>query len=115
MLRITIKPGEYFTVGENVVIQFDRLKGDRVHLNVTAPKEVPILRGAVLEREGGKRPDCLVDTPERFVRQLPWDHSKKLALQELKEALSKLDGGPEVRTAREALDRIFPAWKDGGA
>lgn len=112
MLRISIKPGEYFTVGGNTVVQFDRLTGDRAHLIITAPREVPILRGAVLERQGGQRPDCVVDSPERFVRQLPWDGAKKAALQELKEALARMGEGPEVQTLREKLDRIFPAWKD---
>ena len=112
MLRISMKPGEYFTVGGSTVVQFDRLRGDRAHLIINAPREVPILRGAVLEREGGKRPDCVVDTPERFIRQLPWDHAKKAALQELKEALEQMGESPEVHTLREKLDRIFPAWKD---
>ncbi|MCI9332890.1 MAG: carbon storage regulator [Oscillibacter sp.] len=112
MLRISMKPGEYFTVGGSTVVQFDRLRGDRAHLIINAPREVPILRGAVLEREGGKRPDCVVDTPERFIRQLPWDHDKKAALQELKEALEQMGESPEVHTLREKLDRIFPAWKD---
>lgn len=113
MLRITMKPGEYFTVGENVVVQFDRLNGERAHLNITAPREVSILRGAVLERQGGKRPDCLTDTPERFVRQLPWNHAKKEALRELRETLAGMEEGPEVREIREQLSRIFPAsWEE---
>lgn len=112
MLRISMKPGEYFTVGSSTVVQFDRLQGDRAHLIVTAPREVPILRGAVLEREGGRRPGCVVDTPERFVRQLPWDGAKKAALQELRETLNQMEESPEVRTLREKLDCIFPARKD---
>lgn len=112
MLRISIKPGEYFTVGGDTVVQFDRLRGDRAHLIITAPREVPILRGAVLEREGGQRPDCVVETPERMIRQLPWDGTKKAALRDLKVALAQMGGGPEVQTVREKLDCIFPAWKD---
>ena len=112
MLRISMKPGEYFTVGGDTVVQFDRLQGDRAHLLITAPREVPILRGAVLERDGGQRPDCVVDTPERFVRQLPWDGSKKAALGELKAALAQMGEGPEVQVLREKLDRIFPVRKD---
>ena len=41
MLCISMKPGEYFTVGGSTVIQLDRLTGDRVHLTVNAPREVP--------------------------------------------------------------------------
>ena len=54
----------------------------------------------------------MVETPERFIRQLPWDGAKKAALQELKEVLSQMGEGPEVQTLREKLDCIFPAWKD---
>ena len=32
MLCISMKPSEYFTVGKETVVQFDRLSGDRVHL-----------------------------------------------------------------------------------
>ena len=39
MLCITLLPGEYVTID--------------------APREVPILRGEVLERNGGKRPSCV--------------------------------------------------------
>ena len=62
MLCITLKRGEYFTVGGDTVVQFDKLSGDRVHLTIQAPREVPILRGEVLERTGGRRPDCVYDT-----------------------------------------------------
>ena len=61
MLCITMRKGDYFTIGENIVIQFDHISGDRVHLTVNAPREVPIVRGEVLERGGGKRPDCVYD------------------------------------------------------
>lgn len=69
MLCISLKPGEYFTVGNDTVVQMDRLSGDRVHLTITAPREVPILRGEVLERGGGQRPDCVIDTPPRPSRR----------------------------------------------
>lgn len=112
MLRISLKPGEYFTVGGNTVVQFDRLRGDRAHLIITAPREVPILRGTALERNGGQRPDCVADTPERLVRQLPWDGAKKEALRELKATLAQVGKGPGVQILREKLDCIFPAWKE---
>ena len=62
MLCITLKCGEYFTVGNDTVVQYDKLSGDRIHLTIQAPREVPILRGEVLERNGGKRPDCVYGT-----------------------------------------------------
>ena len=53
MLCISMKAGEYFTVGSDTVVQYNHLYGDRVHLMIHAPKEVPIVRGTVLERSGG--------------------------------------------------------------
>lgn len=107
MLCISMRAGDYFTVGENTVVQFDRLTGDRVHLTVNAPREVSILRGDVLERSGGRRPDCVKDVSPRYVRQLPWDHRKKQALAELRAALDRLDG-QEADALREKLNVIFP-------
>ena len=40
-------------------IRLDRLSDERVHLAIQAPRELPILRGNVLEREGGERPGCV--------------------------------------------------------
>lgn len=114
MLCISMKAGEYFTVGSDTVIQFDRLNGERVRLTINAPKEIPILRGEVLERNGGKRPDCVLGTSPRYVRQLPWNHAKKQALADLRQTLEQMDDSPEVRTLREKLDYIFPqTQKDG--
>lgn len=59
MLCITMRKGDYFTIGEDIVIQFDYLSSERVHLTIHAPRDVPILRGDVLERGVGKRPDCV--------------------------------------------------------
>ena len=109
MLCISMRAGDYFTVGKDTVVQFDRLTGDRVHLTINAPREVPILRGDVLERSGGQRPGCVLDTSPRYVRQLPWNHAKKQALAELRQALDRMGDRPEVRTAREKLNCIFPA------
>ena len=65
MLCITMKRGEYFTVGGDTVILFDQLSGERAHLTIHAPRSVPIVRGEVLERNGGQRPDCLSASPTR--------------------------------------------------
>lgn len=111
MLCITLLPSEYFIIGDNTVVQFDRLTGERVHLIVNAPREVPILRGTVLERQGGKRPDCVLEKSERYVKQLHWNHAKKQALNELREILGKMDDSPEILEIREKVNIIFPETK----
>ncbi len=59
MLCITLRKGDYVTIGDDVVVQIEQLGGERVHLNISAPREVPIVRGKVLERGGGERPECV--------------------------------------------------------
>ena len=53
MLCITMRKGDYFKIGDDIVVRFDHLSSERVHLSINAPKEVPILRGKVLERLDG--------------------------------------------------------------
>ena len=114
MLCISMKPGEYFTVGGSTVIQLDRLTGDRVHLTVNAPREVPILRGAVLERNGGKRPDCVFEAPRWHKQGIAWNRSKEQALNAMRRLLSEMDGRDDtVKALRRQLNHMFPA-DDGG-
>ena len=107
MLCISMKVGDYFTVGDDTVVQFDDLVGERARIMVTAPREVPILRGELLERSS-KRPGCVLEKSKRYVRQLPWDHAKKQALLEMREALSQMGDRPETQYLQKRLDYIFP-------
>lgn len=65
MLKLALTPGEYIAINDNVIVQLCRSTGGRAFLAITAPKEVPIVRGAVLEREGGQRPEGLADIPPK--------------------------------------------------
>lgn len=112
MLCITMRAGDYVTLGQDTVVQFERLNGDRARIMIHAPREVPILRGDVLEREGGKRPACVLDVPEPYIRQLPWNHKKKEALAELRDTLAHMEDSPETQRIREKLDAIFPGSQE---
>ena len=57
MLCITMRKGDYFKIGGDITIRFDHLNSERVHLRIDAPREVPILRGKVLERVSGEGSD----------------------------------------------------------
>ena len=65
MLSLQLKDGEYMTIGDDVVIQLSRISGNRCRLTINAPREVSIVRGNVLERNGVNRPDCVFDTARR--------------------------------------------------
>ena len=65
MLKLSLAPGEYLTIGENVVVQVYRAENGRTYLAIDAPREVPIVRGAVREREGAQPPAKLAQVPQK--------------------------------------------------
>lgn len=64
MLKLTLRSGEYLTINGNIVVQFACVSAGYADVAIHAPREIPILRGTVLEREGGERPACL-DPPRK--------------------------------------------------
>lgn len=64
MLKLSLTPGEYLKVGDDVIIQLYKTDGKRSFLAIQAPRDVPILRGAVVEREGAPRPKGLLQPEE---------------------------------------------------
>lgn len=61
MLSMQMKSGEYLTIGDNVVVQLFKESGPQFRISIKAPREVPIVRGKVLERKGEERPEGLLD------------------------------------------------------
>jgi len=57
MLSLHLKDGEYLTIGKDIVIQV--FTNSTIRVSVKAPKDMTILRGEVLERNGEERPECL--------------------------------------------------------
>ena len=58
MLSLQLKSGEYITIGDEIAVQIFQ-DGPAFRVSVKAPREVPIVRGEVLERGGEKRPGGL--------------------------------------------------------
>jgi len=109
MLSLGLKQGEYLTIGDNVVVQLDRIAGDRCKLVIEAPRQIPIVRGTVLEREGGERPGCVFDAPRWHKREISWDRSKAQALSAMRKLLSEMDGrDDDVQALRRQLNHMFP-------
>ena len=68
MLSLQLKDGEYLTIGEDIVIRV--FTNSTIKMVIQAPREMTILRGEVLERNGEDRPDCLYDlTPAKAKKQ----------------------------------------------
>lgn len=114
MLCLNLNQGEYITIGDQVVVQLDRISGDRCKLMVEAPREVSILRGAVLERTGGERPGCVFGTPRWHRREIPWNRSKDQALAAMRALLARMDGDDQdVQALRRQLEHMFPSGVPG--
>lgn len=79
MLSLQLKSGEYITIGENIAVQVFAGSGSTFRVAVKAPREVPILRGEVLERTE-QRPDGLRD-------QAPQSPSRRARSAERKKAI----------------------------
>ncbi len=71
MLSLQLKSGDYVTIGEDIVVQVYQ-NGPGFRVAIKAPRDVPILRGEVLERDGAARPQGLHDKrpnpPSRLAR-----------------------------------------------
>ena len=109
MLSLTLNQGDYLTIGSDIVVQLRRVSGDRCRVTVQAPQELPILRGEVLERTGGERPDCVFDNSRWYKPEIAWNRSKEQALTAMRLLLSQMDGRDDgVKALRRQLDHIFP-------
>jgi len=117
MLCLQLLPGEYLTIGDDVVLQYDCTSGERCKLVISAPRDVPVLRGAVRERNGEKRPDCVFNKTHWVKRTVPWDRSRAQALNAMRKRLSEMDGRgndinalrSDVKALRRLLEHMFPA------
>ena len=107
MLSLQLRTGDYMTIGDEVVFNWTHLAGDRCKLMVKAPRDMTILRGEVLERTGGERPECVVDGPYRHRQE--WNRNKSQALAAMRALLCEMDGeDSNVQSLRRQLDLIFP-------
>ncbi len=59
MLHLHLNENEYLTINGDIVVKIKAVGGKHACLSIEAPKEVPIVRGKVLERNGGTRPLCV--------------------------------------------------------
>lgn len=50
MLNLTRKPGEAIRIGDDIIIHFKEVHGDKVRVGVEAPADVVIMREEVYER-----------------------------------------------------------------
>ncbi|MBM6681872.1 carbon storage regulator [Pseudoflavonifractor capillosus] len=116
MLCLTISPGDYVTIGDNVILQFDHMTAGRCDLVIQAPREIPVLRGEVWERSGERRPDCVFEKSRWRKVEIPWNRSKEQALCAMRKLLERMDEQDEnVKALRRQLNHMFPPVKEANA
>lgn len=54
MLVLGIKTGQTLTINENVKITFIKVRDNTIRVSIDAPKDVKILRDAVVDRDNAK-------------------------------------------------------------
>lgn len=121
MLKLSLLPEEYLTINGDIVIQLIRIAGGRASLAIQAGREVPIVRGEVLEREGGERPACLKPASgkkPRYYRDrvYRWNDDREKAVRAMRKVMAQLEekgSAEEAAELRRQLDRIIPAfWEE---
>ena len=109
MLSLQLKSGDYLTIGDDIAVQIFQQSGSAFSVAVKAPREIPILRGEVLERTGGQRPQCVYDGRRYHKKELVWNRSKAQALKAMRKLLSRMDGrDSDVQALRRQLNHMFP-------
>ncbi len=112
MLVLQLRTGEYMTIGDDVVIQVNDVSGDRCKLMIKAPREIPVIRGELLERAGAGRPEGVAETSRRQHKpgpDLSWNRNKSQALIAMRRLLGQMDSGDDnVKNLRRQLDFLFP-------
>ena len=49
MLVLSRKPGEFITIGDSIKITVIESRGGKVRIGIEAPREVPVVRGELLQ------------------------------------------------------------------
>ena len=112
MLSLQMKSGDYVTIGDNVVVQVFRDSGPQFRISIKAPKEIPIMRGAVLERKGQERPDGL---HKRGPKKSPSEQIRSARkLEELAKRQEARQKQQETRS-RAKMDRILSGMDQDSA
>ena len=111
MLFLQLKKGEYMTIGDNVVVQLNDASSNHCKLMIEAPRDVPVVRGELLERAGAERPECVMGIARQHSSRpnLAWNRNKTQALNAMRRLLNQMDGSDNrVRDLHRQLDFLFP-------
>ena len=101
MLSLQLKSGDYLTIGNHVVVQVFKGSRQEFRVSIKAPREIPIVRGKVLERDGILPPEGLHDRPPK---KAPSDYSHSAQWKKRQQARETRSDA--VRQMRAILDGL---------
>ncbi len=121
MLKLSLLPDQYLTIQDNIVVQLTRVAGGRAYLAINAPREIPIVRGTLLEQEGKPRPSCLTPPPRKGRRPqgdllFRWNDDRERAVGAMEQVIDGLERsgmGEAAAVLRTQLNRLLPTpWEE---
>ncbi len=121
MLVLSLSQDDYFTIDDDIVIRVSNITSNRCSLGIKADPSIPIVRGAVRERSGEVRPECVSNPPRKKHRYRKdalfyWNSSREKAvkvLERLADHLEEKGSSEEARLLRVQLDQLIPNfWED---
>lgn len=79
MLNLTVKPGEYFMIGDQIKVAFVGGTANNARIMVDAPREYHIVRGKVLERIAADRGEPVAGKHEFYPEaSIPAEKMKRM-------------------------------------
>ena len=86
MLNLTVKPGEYFVIGDDIRVIFAGGTANNARVMIDAPRSYNIVRGKVLEQSDGKsyyvEPELSGEQIKSFQRQQERQRQQNRKLQQ---------------------------------
>lgn len=89
MLKISLKPGQYVNIGEDIRVVFAGGSGNNIRLLIDAPREVPIARNTAERNPERKKDSYYKENPiseeaQQEIKRILWNERAKHSAQQEK-------------------------------
>ena len=86
MLKISLKPGQYVNIGEDIRVVFAGGSGNNIRLLIDAPREVPIARNTAERNPERKKDSYYKENPiseeaQQEIKRILWNERAKHSAQ----------------------------------
>ena len=87
MLKISLKPGQYVNIGEDIRVVFAGGSGNNIRLLIDAPREVPIARNTAERNPERKKDSYYKENPiseeaQQEIKRILWNERAKHGAQQ---------------------------------